>query len=964
MQGNEHFQDNRTKIWTIPNYFRVVLFLLLILALFSHKSADLAVLEGGMKDYTLLKNWLGLAGAHTARILFYLFGLAVYPMLGLMLIRLIRCFIPFKRREGNGCKGAFFAVLIAISVLFAMWPERFIDVTDTLGIGRIERPALALSGGIIGSKLAAPHCPGIAEAGLIRRYLGDIGTMIIAGLLMLPSLALLFYHDWFFLFADFWSDWKKDREYLRNQREARRQQRKEEAEREKEERKREKAARKSAVPNEAEDATAENGEEIWTPEPPQSQDGRTFEPQSAESASGPAPGEQDDSRVQTDDDDFNPVKAPQDAPYPSDTDDYVSQVIAPPPSRNGRKRMPGPVDVAYSDHYGEPPAQTPVYPPPAENREESSVRPAVSPVMAPSAPSAVRNSSVPSVHTYPQNREKYDHEHPDASEPDNRIVKGLGSKYNPYKLPTPEMLQWHEESNTQENEAFVRKEREQLQNTLDSFDVNGSVTEITVGPRVTQFEVSLAPGIKVEKVTGIQQNIAMELAAESLRMRAPIPGKNTIGIEVPNKVASTVYLRPLLESPAWKESRAAIPIVLGRDITGKVMVADLGRAPHMLIAGTTGSGKSVCMNSLIMSLLFRFTPDDLRLIMVDPKIVELANYAPLPHLMTPIVNEAKKVPLALRWGVNEMERRYRVMAKVLHKELKTFNNRPEDPRPVYDDDGNPVPKKMPLLIIIIDELADIMMIKDARADVETSISRIAAKGRAAGVHLIIATQSPRKDIITGTIKANLPTKIAFKVSSGIDSRVILDCIGAEKLLGNGDMLFTAGASGLERIQGSYVSDPEIQKVVEEISRGHEQHFDDGVVAERVESADEFVESNRDSSAASRRHGDDMEDDEDFGEDAPFEEDTSNHHSAQFINSVAAKYLQPGDGELMRKALEIIINEQQVSTSFLQRRLGIGYNKSADLIDKLEQRHIISAPLPGGQKRTILITEGLEVNEIE
>ncbi|MBR2964654.1 MAG: hypothetical protein IKC53_10670, partial [Lentisphaeria bacterium] len=465
------------------------------------------------------------------------------------------------------------------------------------------------------------------------------------------------------------------------------------------------------------------------------------------------------------------------------------------------------------------------------------------------------------------------------------------------------------------------------------------------------------PGVRVEKVTSIQNNIAMAMEAQSIRIRAPIPGKDAVGIEVPNKASSTVFLRPLLESATWRDSHAAIPILLGRDIAGSVYLTDLSKAPHLLIAGSTGSGKSVCMNTLIMSLLFRFSPDELKLIMVDPKVVELEMYRPIPHLITPVVNDPKKVPLALRWGVNEMERRYMVLAKVKAKNLAAFNSRPPDPQPVIDDYGMVVPPKLPILIIIIDELADIMM-TDAKNDVETSICRIAQKGRAAGVHLVIATQSPRKEVVTGLIKANIPTKIAFRVSNGMDSRVILDAVGAEKLLGNGDMLFNPpGAAVLERIQGAYVSDNEIAKVIEEVAAQRPQTFDEGIFACADEEEEEEDAKGRRGKGKASRGG--SRDSGGYDDEMDDYDEIDGMANSDIIKAAADKYLEPTDPPIMVRALEIIINEQQVSTSYLQRRLGIGYNKAADIIDKLEQRHVISAPLPGGQKRSILITDGLE-----
>ena len=508
----------------------------------------------------------------------------------------------------------------------------------------------------------------------------------------------------------------------------------------------------------------------------------------------------------------------------------------------------------------------------------------------------------------------------------------------PYELPSIYLLDKPKEVRG-EDADHLDTAKAILQSTLDSFDINGRVADTIIGPRITRFEISLEPGVRVEKVTSIQNNIAKDMRAESIRILAPVPGKDTVGIELPNKVSNMVVLRELMESDAWRNTKATIPIILGKDVAGKVMIADLAKAPHLLIAGSTGSGKSVCMNTLIMSLLYRFSPFDMKLILVDPKYVELVIYSPLPHLITPVVNDPTKVPYALRWGVNEMEHRYQVMAKVKAKNLEAFNSRGPDPEGTVDENGDPIPPKLPLLIIIIDELADIMM-TEAKKDVETSICRIAQKGRAAGIHLVIATQTPRKDIITGVIKANLPTKIAFKVSNGVDSRVILDSLGAEKLLGKGDMLFKGPAGEMERIQGSMVSDPEIQKVADFVSDQVPQHFDTTVVLENPEEAGEEVEDGINS----------------FPDFTPEEEDSDPGND--FIKATVAKYIQPGDDENVRKALEIILRENKVSTSYLQRRMGIGYNKSAEIIDKLEQRGIVSPPLAGGQKRTILIFDEL------
>ena len=411
----------------------------------------------------------------------------------------------------------------------------------------------------------------------------------------------------------------------------------------------------------------------------------------------------------------------------------------------------------------------------------------------------------------------------------NNNTETVGKEYH---LPSPTLLDRYSDETCEQDQTYLREASLEIEKTLDAFGISGCVSAITVGPRVTRFEIALNPGVRADKFFKIETNFALALKTQSIRLVIPIPGKNAVGIEVPNKIFSTVYLRSLLESSAWRETNAAIPILLGRDIEDKVTLLDLVKAPHLLIAGTNGSGKSVCLNSIILSLLFRFSPDELKFIMVDPKVVELENYRPIPHLITPIVNDPKKAALALRWGVNEMERRYKVLAKVKAKNLAAFNSRPPDRQPILDDHGMTIPQKLPILVFVINELAELMLLqKDIRDDVETHICRLAQKGRAAGIHLVIATQFSKKDVITGFIKANIPTKIAFRVNDNKESCVVLDSSGAEKLLGNGDMLYNPpGTANLERIQGAYVSSPEIAKVIDVIAVQRPQTFDDDIFA--------------------------------------------------------------------------------------------------------------------------------------
>ncbi len=523
--------------------------------------------------------------------------------------------------------------------------------------------------------------------------------------------------------------------------------------------------------------------------------------------------------------------------------------------------------------------------------------------------------------------------------------KAVKVRSSDYVLPLMTMLGKGSEIAGEKPEVIARN-KEVLQMVLESFKVDGQVVGHVSGPRVTRYEIKLAPSVKVSKVTEIENNIAMNLKARSLRILAPIPGKDVIGVEVPNSEAEGITMRSIMEADVWKNSRMEIPIVLGKDVSGEPVVVDLAMAPHLLIAGATGSGKSVCMNTLIMSLLMKFGPEDLKLILVDPKVVEMADYATLPHLITPVIDDFKKVPLALRWAATEMDKRYKQLAKAGVRKLKDYNNRQLPETPVLDDDGVPIPDKLPVLIVIIDELADLMQ-TDARSDIETSISRIAAKGRAAGVHIVVATQRPSRDVITGTIKSNLPTRISFRVPSLTDSRVILDQKGAEALLGMGDMLLLCPKRGLEleRIQGAWVADGDIKQVVKFVSDQAPQSFDEQVVAGNEDEDGDDVPMNKKGSRSSA--GDWSEEDAEAFIDSGFE-----------LDPMVARYMQPGDDDLVRKALEVVLLEKKASTSYIQRRLKIGYNRAAELIDLMEERGIVGPPSGSGAKRDILVFDDI------
>ena len=894
-----------------------ILLLLFILSIASHNPADLAVLEGGSSEP--VRNLIGPLGAKIARVLFYLFGLAIYPIAAFLMICLVRSFIPVPAKR-KGYIAALAMAVIGMTLIMAMFPHDMNEWTAKLGLGHPGTPELALSGGVIGAQFAAPAFENV-PAGLIRRHIGTVGTMIVSMTLLLTGIVLVFLADWKTILLnnlDFRIRLKKDRpEY------------------DTEEDEEDSAYAPPPPQHPLPPAPAPVPEPELQPEPPRPQPPAQYAPpppqyqqpyaqpyppqyappppQYQQSYAQPPQSVQENGHVQV---------PPPAVSVPSEEDDGVPPFDVE-PATDEKKSPPG----TFSNFEGEPPEKPGYHP--------------GNPLPPPRITNAMNGTAGASAATAHLARE----------------TAGLAPTPD-YALP-PITLFDMVKDNRSEDREHLNRTQERLQATLDSFGIAGRVSDIVIGPRITRFEVQLDPGVKVEKVSSITNNLAMEMQAESVRVLAPIPGRNAVGIEVPNKVSTVVYIRSLMEGDEWRKAKAGasnIPIILGRDVAGKAVIANLAKAPHLLIAGSTGSGKSVCMNTLIMSLLSKFSPYDLRLILVDPKFVELAMYRPIPHLITPVVNNAKQVPLALRWGVNEMERRYQILASVKAKNLEAFNNRPRKPEPDLDEHGNLIPDKLPLLVIIIDELADIMM-SEAKSEVETSICRIAQKGRAAGIHLIIATQTPRKDIITGVIKANLPTKIAFRVTSGIDSRVILDTVGAERLLGNGDMLFLApGGEGMERVQGTLVSDPEIQRVVDFVSAQVPQNFNGEVVAEP-----EIVEGEEDEGKAKKKKYRPQFDDED---DSVTAAPVSSGPPSEAFKAMAAKYLKPGDGELMQRALEIIVNEKKASTSYLQRRLSIGYNSAATLIDQLEERGVVSAPLPGGQKREILILDQLiETNRI-
>ena len=492
------------------------------------------------------------------------------------------------------------------------------------------------------------------------------------------------------------------------------------------------------------------------------------------------------------------------------------------------------------------------------------------------------------------------------------------SSWEDYVLPGLDLLEEHSfEARTATDPSELQEVQQVLIETLAQFGIAVAPGDITKGPTITRYEVYPAKGVRVDKIVSLERDLARATSAERINILAPIPGKDTVGIELANTRKVTVKLRELLQSADWDSAkeRAKIPLALGKDVYGKTIIADLAQMPHLLVAGTTGSGKSVCINSMIASILFRFTPKELQLIMIDPKVVELQVYASLPHLRYPVITDSKKVLLVLRALIEEMEKRYKIFARVGERNIIGFNARPAKKKgvdlpeesaeiKVPRDDELRIPDKMPYIVGIIDELADLM--QTAPADVESAIARITQMARAAGIHIIVATQTPRADVITGVIKANIPSRIAFQVASKIDSRVILDENGADRLLGQGDMLYLPpSTSRLIRAQGVLVTDQEIHRIVEFVSAQSPPAFDQSM-HEKLEAAS-------------------------TGTDDVTEEDE----------------------ELVEKCLEIIRQEKRASTSLLQRRLRLGYTRAARIVDILEQRGILG-PGEGAKPREILV----------
>lgn len=482
-----------------------------------------------------------------------------------------------------------------------------------------------------------------------------------------------------------------------------------------------------------------------------------------------------------------------------------------------------------------------------------------------------------------------------------------------YVFPPVDLLKAGSGKKSANTESQLRETANKLQQTLKTFGVNVTVTNISCGPAVTRYEIQPEMGVKVSKIVGLADDIKLNLAAADIRIEAPIPGKAAVGIEVPNKENVTVAFRDLIESKEFKESKSKISFAVGKDIAGKTKVTDIAKMPHLLIAGATGSGKSVCINTIIMSILYKADPSEVKLLMIDPKVVELSVYNGIPHLMIPVVTDPKKASGALHWAVAEMTDRYEKFAQANVREINGYNAKVDS---IEVPEGQERPQKMPQIVIIVDELADLMMV--ASNDVEEAICRLAQLARAAGIHLVIATQRPSVNVITGLIKANMPSRIAFAVTSGVDSRTILDMNGAEKLLGKGDMLFNPqGAPKPIRVQGAFVSDEEVSEVVEYIK----EHNGDAQYNDSVQQKMESLQS-------------------------------SGSNSVSISDSDAA---DDGRDAYFVDAATIIVDKEKASIGMLQRYLKVGFNRAARIMDQLEEAGIVG-PEEGTKPRTVLMNK--------
>lgn len=883
---------------------------MMLAALFSFDPQDVA--ERGPGDTHETKNLIGLLGAYGANALFFLLGLTGYlipPVLVLIGLTFLSNRFAYFRSRWPWI--AVFAV--AISGLLDLYHPLFSTVKDNLG--------LVSPGGAMGNVL---------NRYILQKFLGLIGATIVYSSAYLISMVYLLNIDLKQWVKSLWIKWKAARIAAAT--------RPPEEETEPAAKKTPRSRRKKAVDKEIEELEKEVKEDLkvsasMDPIPePTIRDGNVAE------------GEKDDLAIQPSSDLTDSITIHLgDEPAPESEESKVvppataDEVLGKKPAKKkkGRKKKE---ENPFSGETAPAP----------EGEEKTEEEPVAEMNIVDSNEPTPTTDSAESDSSEPDPAKEAAREQEDAETVAMAVAQSKVSKRprNPsrvevsevptisgYRKPGVEFLGKAEppSANAETREELMKNAR-LMQTTLGQFKIEATPGDITRGPTITRYELHPAPGVKLERIVNLSNNLSAALRAERLNILAPIPGKSAVGIEVPNKVKTMVMMRDLLESNEFKNFKGKIPLGLGKDVYGKPVIADLADMPHLLIAGSTGSGKSVCINSIVASLLNRFGPDELRFVMIDPKVVELQQYNVLPHLVVPVVTDPKKVVLALKWVTNEMEKRYKIFAKVGVRNISGFNGRtrkapkkkehPELPLEKDDegfaveldkkmveeeDDDMLVPDKLSYIVVIIDELADLMLV--AAKEVETEIARITQMARAAGIHCIVATQRPSVDVITGVIKANIPSRIAFQVAAKVDSRTILDAMGADKLLGKGDMLYLPpGSAKLIRSQGALITDEEIQSMVDFIAEQATPSYDMEI-----------------------------------------------HEQLQGNQRPAMEEPECSeDEEMIERCIEVILTKKKASVSILQRMLRLGYGRAARIMDELERRGIVGEN-NGSGGREILIT---------
>ena len=873
----------------------LILGLLVALAIGDYNPAQNPVYYSDIHDINLV----GQFGVRVAHAALFILGLAAYatPLLAFWLAYMF--FRPYSRKLSVRRIPPIVVIFLSLSVFFCMYQ---VESTEALEPGRVQLNAVSDNmfpygaGGWIGFWLYGQF---------LREFLGMVGSIVVFGVLSLFSIVFLLFdnlgRDIRNLFQVKMKNWAENRAKSASERAEERQRRQEE-----------KIAAKAAKAQAAAHA-AKAAQEARLAERGQAAPGSKPLPAPPSMATEPPPARKKALKLGRKDDEVQPF-----APIVEEENEPVQK---PRPAARRPEPKPEPAMEPEPSFDPEPVAEL-------ETAESRDADPREALQSGPIKLSASSNGQGAG--------KKGSHLRIIAGEEVRKAVK-LPEKKGNYKFPPMRLLSEPQSGNDGDDEGIHQQTADMLVKTLEEFGVRVSTGDVHTGPVITRYDVYPAAGVRVERILNLDRNIALNLKALSVRILAPVPGKGCVGIEVPNKHPQSVFIRDILESEDWVNTKAEIPVALGKEVSGRPLIADLTKMPHLLIAGSTGSGKTVCINSIITSLLYHSSPEDLRFVMVDPKIVEMQVYNSLPHMLVPVVTDPKKVPNALKYLLNEMERRYHLFASVGVRNIAGYNakmakNRAEareaeERAAAMDADMTPEeraaaasievprdpvamdtpPSKLPYIVCIVDELADLMMV--APADIETGIARLAQLARAAGIHLILATQRPSVNVITGVIKANLPSRIAFKVASKVDSRTILDTMGADHLIGKGDMLFLPpGSADLVRAQGAFVGDDEITNIVHHIRE--------------VNGEPEFDES--------------------------FQKNIDNPEEAG-AGGVDGEW----DDELVPDAIEVIRNSKRASTSMLQRRLKIGYNRAARIMEILEGEGMVG-PENGSSPREILM----------